>query len=134
MTDLRTAAQMALDTLDWHIAADAWGHDIAGAAEALRAALAQPEPAAPTVVEPVIFWRCKGCQHAYESDRPSSCDCMSDAGFERVEYYTTPPRAALTQEQVVSEFESDSHTDFSDFLSGVRFAERFHGIGGPRNE
>lgn len=101
MTDLH-AAIMNLEPpsgipLDYQLGFNAARH---AAAELVSAALAQPEPAAPTVVEPVIFWRCKGCQHAYESDRPSSCDCMSDAGFERVEYYATPPRAARRMRSV----------------------------------
>ena len=51
-------------------------------------ALAQPVQ---TEQEPVVFYRCKGCSHAYEDVAPSSCDCMDDTGFERVEYFTTPP-------------------------------------------
>lgn len=35
----------------------------------------------------------------------------------------------LTVEQVKAGFESDSHENFGDFLSGVRFAERTRGIG-----
>jgi len=54
----------------------------------IEAALAQlPLP----VQEPVIFYRCKGCAHAYEGMPPSSCDCMDKSGFERIEYYTAPP-------------------------------------------
>lgn len=37
--------------------------------------------------------------------------------------------APLTIEQVEAAFNSDSHENFADFLSGVRFAERTHGIG-----
>jgi len=51
--------------------------------------------------EPVVFYRCKGCAHAYEGMPPSSCDCMDKAGFERVEYFTasTPrPWVGLTDE------------------------------------
>ncbi len=49
-------------------------------------------PAAP-VQEPVVFYRCNGCGHAYEQMHPTSCDCMEAGGFDRVEYYTTPPAA-----------------------------------------
>ena len=42
--------------------------------------------------EPVVFYRCKNCDHAYETTPPTSCDCLSAAGFERVEYYTAPQR------------------------------------------
>jgi hypothetical protein len=44
---------------------------------------------AATVQEPVIFYRCKGCDHAYEGIPPSSCDCMEKTEFTRVEYFTT---------------------------------------------
>jgi hypothetical protein len=49
--------------------------------------------AAPIVQEPVVFFRCNGCGHAYEQVHPTSCDCMEAGGFERVEYYTNPPAA-----------------------------------------
>jgi hypothetical protein len=45
------------------------------------------------VQEPVVFYRCNGCGHAYEQVHPTSCDCMEAGGFDRVEYYTTPPAA-----------------------------------------
>jgi hypothetical protein len=45
------------------------------------------------VQEPVVFYRCNGCGHAYEQMHPTSCDCMEADGFDRVEYYTTPPAA-----------------------------------------
>jgi hypothetical protein len=48
-------------------------------------------PVAAPVQEPVVFYRCNGCGHAYEQVHPTSCDCMEAGGFERVEYYTTPP-------------------------------------------
>jgi hypothetical protein len=50
---------------------------------AIQKALAAP------VQEPVVFYRCNGCGHAYEQVHPTSCDCMEAGGFERVEYYTT---------------------------------------------
>ncbi len=59
--------------------------------KALEAALAQPEQ------EPVVFYRCNGCGHAYEQVHPTSCDCMGAGGFDRVEYFTTPPAAQPEQ-------------------------------------
>jgi hypothetical protein len=61
------------------------------------------EPA--PVQEPVVFFRCNGCGHAYEQVHPTSCDCMEAGGFDRVEYYTTPPAAqrqwvGLTDEEI----------------------------------
>jgi hypothetical protein len=61
---------------------------------ALRKRLAQPEQ------EPVVFYRCKGCGHAYENSHPTSCDCMEAKGFDRVDYYTSPPAA---QQEPVAE-------------------------------
>ena len=68
-------------------------------------ALAQPAQ------EPVAFYRCKGCGHAYEQAPPTSCDCMDDGGFDRVEYFTTPakrPWVGLT---------------YAQFLEAARLAE-----------
>jgi len=45
------------------------------------------------VQEPVVFYRCNGCGHAYEQVHPTSCDCMDAGGFDRVEYFTAPPAA-----------------------------------------
>lgn len=54
--------------------------------------------------EPVVFYRCNGCGHAYEQVHPTSCDCMEDGGFDRVEYYTSPAqRKPLTDEQQIAE-------------------------------
>ena len=44
----------------------------------------------PAQQEPVVFYRCNGCGHAYEQVHPTSCDCMEAGGFDRVEYYTSP--------------------------------------------
>jgi hypothetical protein len=59
-------------------------------------------PAAQTAVqEPVVFFRCNGCGHAYEQVHPTSCDCMEAGGFERVEYYTTPPAAQTAVQEPI---------------------------------
>jgi rubredoxin len=60
-------------------------------------------PAAQPEQEPVVFYRCNGCGHAYEQVHPTSCDCMGAGGFDRVEYFTTPPaaqRKPLTDDQI----------------------------------
>ena len=59
--------------------------------KALEAALEQQQ------AEPVVFYRCNGCGHAYEQVHPTSCDCMGAGGFDRVEYFTTPPAAKPEQ-------------------------------------
>jgi hypothetical protein len=64
-----------------------------------------PAAQAAPVQEPVVFYRCNGCGHAYEQVHPTSCDCMGAGGFDRVEYFTTPPAAqrpwvGLTDEDV----------------------------------
>jgi hypothetical protein len=59
--------------------------------------VAQPEQ------EPVVFYRCNGCDHACEDRPPTSCDCMEGTGFERVEYFTAPPQrpwVGLTDKQM----------------------------------
>jgi rubredoxin len=74
-----------------------WG-DLDIAKAALSEALEQPAtpPAAqPAQQEPVVFYRCKGCGHAYENSHPTSCDCMEAKGFDRVDYYTAPPAAPV---------------------------------------
>jgi len=65
------------------------------AVTALTKRLAQPEQ------EPVVFYRCKGCGHAYEQSPASRCDCMASEGFDRLEYYTAAQRQPLTDEQIV---------------------------------
>jgi hypothetical protein len=55
-------------------------------------------PAAQPEQEPVVFYRCNGCGHAYEQVHPTSCDCMGAGGFDRVEYFTTPPPAAQPEQ------------------------------------
>tara|TARA_R110000868_G_scaffold52833_2_gene166402 strand:- start:443 stop:1237 length:795 start_codon:yes stop_codon:yes gene_type:complete len=84
----RVTAKQALEALKefgYHGSSPRWERT----ANALTAALEQQQ--AEPVQEPVVFYRCKGCSHAYEGEAPSSCDCMDDTGFERVEYFTTPP-------------------------------------------
>jgi hypothetical protein len=81
------AMKLALDSL---VYASSYC-DTYDAITAIKQALAAPvqEP----VQEPVVFYRCNGCGHAYEQVHPTSCDCMEAGGFDRVEYYTTPPAA-----------------------------------------
>jgi hypothetical protein len=75
---------------------------MAGKAHAEDAITAIKQALAAPVQEPVAFYRCNGCGHAYEQVHPTSCDCMEAGGFDRVEYYTTPPAAqpAPVQEPV----------------------------------
>jgi hypothetical protein len=58
-----------------------------------------PAAQAAPVQEPVVFYRCNGCGHAYEQVHPTSCDCMDAGGFDRVEYFTTPPPAAQPEQE-----------------------------------
>lgn len=46
----------------------------------------------PTQAPDAVFYRCLGCMHEYQDIAPSSCDCCSTDGFERVEYYTNQPK------------------------------------------
>lgn len=96
MTDLQEKAmRLALDALGDYRFASGLERD---AIDKLRQALAaskmpkeQSSDAQPEQ-EPVVFYRCTGCDHAYEQIAPSSCDCMEGTGFQRVNYYTAPPK------------------------------------------
>jgi hypothetical protein len=135
MSDLRTAAAMALETLEWRDETMRTQAD-SEAIDALRAALARPDEQEPD--ESVIFYRCKGCAFAYESDCPTSCDCMSEAGFLKVKYFTHPPqRKPLTQERIWAAYQKQSQFHpaaeprlASDLVKFARAIERAHGIGG----
>jgi hypothetical protein len=86
----------------------------------------------PPVAEPVVFYRCNGCGHAYEQVYPTSCDCMEAGGFDRVEYFTTPPAAqrqwvGLSEEEIlklaypirwqeVDDFEADRAVNFAQMV------------------
>jgi hypothetical protein len=86
----------------------------------------------PPVAEPVVFYRCNGCGHAYEQVHPTSCDCMEAGGFDRVEYYTTPPASqrtwvGLTDDEIlklaypirwqeVDDFEADKAVNFAQMV------------------
>jgi hypothetical protein len=66
---------------------------------------------AQTEQKPAVFYRCMNCKHAYEDKPVTNCDCMAISYFERIEYYTSPPkrewvRLTLTdREQLRDEFE-----------------------------
>jgi hypothetical protein len=92
---------------------DYYGRDIRERDEIvfLKAALAQDEASSSREAqEPVVFFRCNGCGHAYEQVHPTSCDCMEVGGFDRVEYYTTPPAAQPAPAQTDS-FQFDIDED-----------------------
>lgn len=69
---------------------------------------------APAVEPSAVFYRCNHCGHGYEDQPPSSCDCATGYGFERVEYFTAPqaqqpPRigSGVTVEQTLAQWEHD---------------------------
>ena len=84
----------------------------------------------PPIAEPVIFYRCNGCGHAYEQVHPTSCDCMEAGGFDRVEYYTTPP--AQPAPYVASQLVQQSRSDVEPvaWMWEQRAARSSSGIGG----
>lgn len=70
-----------------------------------RAALSQPEPAAPTVVEPVAWmWRNTktGARGVYFEDPEQFCDSSAKGDYEWSPLFTHPPRTALTDEQILA--------------------------------
>ena len=150
MTDLRTAAQQALDWL--------YGNDIlhpTKVSEDLRAALA--EPAAPTVVEPnpwreavidrlVVLWNLTGDNendpHKALADIERMVEMMAldpcisseaQALIDRGRAEAAPPRAALPASEIVTMYDENPRGD-SDMIAFARAIEAAHGIGGPRNE
>jgi hypothetical protein len=96
-------ARECIELANWIVATPPAAHDLQAELDAtnrqveiLSDALAESQrevAALKAVQEPVVFYRCNGCGHAYEQVHPTSCDCMEAGGFERVEYYTTPPAA-----------------------------------------
>jgi hypothetical protein len=107
MSNLREAAQQALEAIDYLDSHPEGGIDEAETAiEALRAALAQPEPAAPTVVEPIGFvdpeelktLACANGQSLWVESIFVNRE-HPPAGF--VPIYATPPRTALTVDQAI---------------------------------
>ena len=86
----------------------------------------------PAQQEPVVFYRCNGCGHAYEQVHPTSCDCMEGSSFEKVNYYTSPPaqRKPLTDEELDKSLREAklSIAPAVSFRTGFRAAEAAHGI------
>ena len=88
MTDLRKAAEMALEALEWNYGTDlenienctAWLDKMNATIPVLRQALAQPEqePVA-WVLHGELFW-------------PSEYEVISEAGDNAIPLYTAPPK------------------------------------------
>ena len=106
--NLRQAAQQALEALDWHLNRGAWGADIEGVTEVLRAALAEPEQ------EPVA-WQCSECGGTH---------LLCPHGRKDVPLYTAPQRKPLTDEEI-----GKIAGDTLDAWSCARAIEKAHGIG-----
>ena len=114
-TSTERALKLALEALELNDAplnnetVVLWEQKIDEAIIALREALTSvPDWASEAIEqpaqqqEPVVFYRCNGCGHAYEQVHPTSCDCMEGSGFEQVNYYTSPPTLSLAQRQARS--------------------------------
>ena len=89
-------------------AADSTRH---GLRAALTAALA---------AQPVGYPECSG--------DPASCPENEGFGCCQETPQPQPQRVPLTQHEAYAGFSQDSHGSFADFLGGIRFAERAHGI------
>jgi hypothetical protein len=87
-------------------------------------AIKQALAAQPAVQEPVVFFRCNGCGHAYEQVHPTSCDCMEAGGFDRVEYFTTPPAPAvpdaITDDSESPEYRTGWNDCRAEMLKGMK--------------
>jgi hypothetical protein len=131
MNNLQEAAQQALEALE-HLSTIECNHakgictcEYREAATSLRAALA--EPAAPTVVEPVAYQWLDTSVIRKRIPKSAEADAWRPL-------YATPPRAALTVDQII---EATRHIDSNApglFVVITRAIEGAHGIGGPRNE
>jgi len=99
--------------------------------QALESVWAEPDdtpPAQPAPVqEPVVFFRCNGCGHAYEQVHPTSCDCMEAGGFDRVEYFTTPPAAQPAVPDVIHHTDLSEHPQYIEGWNDCR-AEMLKGM------
>lgn len=75
----------------------------------------------PAQQEPVAFYRCNGCGHAYEQVHPTSCDCMEGSSFEQVNYYTSLPASkpwvGLTEDEF--DYLRDNNFGISPLISAV---------------
>jgi hypothetical protein len=146
MTDLRQAAQQALDALTWC-------HDWPGAydecnqaVQALRAALAAQQPSnieptssddgqAQTVdaqPKPVAFYNFQ--THRMDWARPTTYAEIVAVAVPELPLYATPPqRQPLTideVEQILAQHDHDIHGDRTRYI--VRMTEKAHGIGGDK--
>ena len=109
MTDLRKAAEMALETLvkqhDWMVANDGMFQiPSRKAIETLRQALAQPEqePVA-WVLHRELFW-------------PSEYEVISEAGDNAIPLYTAPPKrewVGLTDEEIMDRWPCETRIEFA---------------------
>ena len=125
-TTARSAMKLALEALEYiehnYMSLPAPAEK---AITALREALASEAIEQPAQQhEPVVFYRCNGCGHAYEQVHPTSCDCMEADGFDRVEYYTSPPAqrtwVGLTNKDV---YECEPKKDWYDSVEFARAIE-----------
>lgn len=103
----------------------------------------EPLQAAPTVVEPVAWmWRNTktGARGVYFENPARFFDSVAIGDYEWTPLYATPPRAALTAQQLdalIQAHVGGSELQDGEYSAMVIFAaavERAHGIGGPRNE
>ena len=95
MSNLREAAQQALEALEWHLDWGTWGADLDGCAAALRAALeqqAEPEP---------VAWMCPEDPERETAFHWQAGHC-DNCGKQRIPLYAAPPqRKPLTDEEIV---------------------------------
>ena len=121
MSDLREAAQQALEALEWHLDWGTWGADLDGCAAALRAALeqkAEPVPAGYLVSPHGEFKPNFNLRFTFP---PESLDWS-------IPLYTAPPQRKPLTDAEIQEL-SQQHKFDSRMEKFVRVIERAHGIG-----
>ena len=125
MSDLREAAQQALEALEWHLDWGTWGADLDGCAAALRAALeqkAEPVPAGYLVSPHGEFKPNFNLRFTFP---PESLDWS-------IPLYTAPPqRKPLTDDEILEMVRAapDLGAAEDEWLHVARAIERAHGIG-----
>lgn len=115
MSDLRQAAQQALEALEWHLDRGTWGADLGGCAAALRDALEQQ---AERAQEPVAWYyerdTEKGLSFAPDRD---PCKCWQPL-------YTTPPQRPPLTDAEIDRLWRDPQQGYWDYRKFARAIER----------
>ena len=127
MSDLRTAAQQALEAWDTY-ENGTMDHPLSGVMEALRAALEQPDPTNQCGETCERAKLCAICAREIEQEQHDT-DCHAQGVCQR-SGYSIGGRKPLTEDEIERLIQTYSGYCQDDFASVARAIERAHGIGG----